>query len=411
MPTIFEPENLKKEVEDLLELLEVNNIQHDFDYEEESSENVQSSDEETRLITEFDQIGIWLPYEEYDENNFSIGELLYTVSEATQGSFSTADTFIGKNLAIVAVDSFNKELLFRIGNKRDTQVTEIIGDHRYTIEIVGGVSAFNLALTFADDYSQERPPYHWEDAFIEITSSGELTKELVDSLVQSYIFEVKSTFGLELHKSSRYDYEENILENEDITPERLRPLLRGKGMDELLRLYNTSLAVQDVEILLLTYTKVIEYVSQTVIQQDLIQESLKKLSSPRALIPNANYILELNKVFEDYRNNQKDFQAIKLTVKTCCDIHEIVDIAPKYLKLTRKLTINSKKQDIQSAFDEVSEAISNTRNMFAHAKTNYEKKGKECPEEELQDFAKCVDILAQQIIRWFARQHEDHRIV
>ncbi|WP_332284855.1 hypothetical protein [Bacillus safensis] len=73
--------------------------------------------------------------------------------------------------------------------------------------------------------------------------------------------------------------------------------------------------------------------------------------------------------------------------------------------------MESKPEDLQKAFDEVANVISNTRNMFAHTKTNYGKKGKECLEDQLDDFAKCLDIIAQQIIRWFAREHEDNRIV
>ncbi len=49
--------------------------------------------------------------------------------------------------------------------------------------------------------------------------------------------------------------------------------------------------------------------------------------------------------------------------------------------------------------------------MFAHAKTNYQAKGDECPQDQLHDFAKFVDVIAQQIIRWFSRQHEDTRLV
>lgn len=36
--------------------------------------------------------------------------------------------------------------------------------------------------------------------------------------------------------------------------------------------------------------------------------------------------------------------------------------------------MESKPEDLQKAFDEVANAISNTRNMFAHAKTNYKKR-------------------------------------
>lgn len=402
----FDPESLENQVAELLDLFEVNNIQHDLDDMEQLAD-----DDDEVIITRDSEIGIWLPHEEFAENVFSIGHLLEMVSEAKSVKVLDEDTFIGEKLAVVAVESFNKDLLFRVGYGRGTKVTEKIGEQEYTLEMVGGVTSFNLALTFASEYNEEHPPSHYDDIFIEIRSNTELNEEIVDSLVQSYIFEVKSTLGLELHRSQRYYYEEEDLMEEEATPEKLRPLLRGKGVEELLRLYNSSLSIQDVEILLLTYTKVIEYVSQTVIRQDLVQETLKKLASPRALVPDANYILELNKVFEDYKNNQKDFQAIKLTIKTCCDIHEIVTIAPEFLKLTKKITIDSKPEDIQKALGEISDAISNTRNMFAHAKTNYEKKGKECPEDQLFDFAKCVDILAQQIIRWFARQHEDNRII
>lgn len=192
---------------------------------------------------------------------------------------------------------------------------------------------------------------------------------------------------------------------------RLRPLLRGKGVHELLKLYNSSLSSTNYEIFVLTYTKVIEYVSQTVIQQDLINSATKKLFSPRALNPDANYILELGKIFEGNKNNQKDYFAIKLTIEICCDLNEIVTEAPPFLKFTRKLNKDSKNDDKVKAFDEVASAISNTRNMFAHAKTNYEKKGMECPTDQLKGYTKCLDILTQQVIRWFAKEHEDNRVI
>lgn len=49
--------------------------------------------------------------------------------------------------------------------------------------------------------------------------------------------------------------------------------------------------------------------------------------------------------------------------------------------------------------------------MFAHAKTNYKMKGTECPENQLVEFSKFMDVIAQQTIRWFAMQKEENRIV
>lgn len=49
--------------------------------------------------------------------------------------------------------------------------------------------------------------------------------------------------------------------------------------------------------------------------------------------------------------------------------------------------------------------------MFAHAKTNYDLKGDECPNEYLFEFSKLMDIISQQIIRWFSIQQDDTRII
>ncbi|ARF16395.1 hypothetical protein SporoP17a_03165 [Sporosarcina ureae] len=147
----------------------------------------------------------------------------------------------------------------------------------------------------------------------------------------------------------------------------------------MLKLYNSTLSSMDYEILILTYTKVIEYVSQTVIRQDLINSATKKFFSTGAVNPDANYILELSKIFESNRNNQKYYFSIKLTIETCCDLNEIVTIAPPFLRFTKRLCIDIKNDNRIKAVEEVANAISNTRNMFAHAKTNYEKKAWNVP--------------------------------
>lgn len=49
--------------------------------------------------------------------------------------------------------------------------------------------------------------------------------------------------------------------------------------------------------------------------------------------------------------------------------------------------------------------------MYAHAKTNYDLKGDECPSEQAYEFSHLMDIISQQIIRWFSRQQEDLRII
>ncbi|WP_129727950.1 hypothetical protein [Ectobacillus funiculus] len=407
MAVKFVPEELKEELKQLLDFFEEHEIQHDFD-------GYLSNDykEEDTIIDKDTAIQVWLPRTDYEESS-TLGDVIEMVREALKARQIDEYKFIGKRLALFRIDSYSREMLSRAAYELPTTITESAHDQEYELNIVAGLTSYAFKLVIDQMYSKYVPPVDFDDIFIEISCEDKLDEEVLESLVEAYLFELKSTIGIEVHPSPRVFYDP--WEEEDVQLEaalsRLRPLLRGKGVPELLKLYNSSLSTQNAEILILTYTKVIEYVSQTVIQQDLIRTVSKKLSSPKALSPDANYILELSKIFEGNRNHKKDHLAIKLTVETCCDLLEIVSNAPQFLKFTRKLTMDSKPEDLQRALDEVANAISNTRNMLAHAKTNYEKKGKECPEDQLDDFAKCLDILAQQIIRWFAREHEDNRVV
>ncbi|WP_141503830.1 hypothetical protein [Paenibacillus luteus] len=411
----FDPESLRQEVNNLIEFFNAHNIGNDFQDEYPFNENDDDdSENEEVIVNEDTEFNIWLPKSEYEEGSYTLGEVLAMVQEAINAKKLDEYSLIGKRLALIPIDSYNMEQLNRImtDNPSIIGVIEKVDEQEYTLNIVQGLTSYGFALTIQKKYSKYVPPVDYSDVFIEIWAEHTLDDKIIDSLVQAYIFEIKSSLDIEIHISPRSTHE--FWETDEVElsiPPRLRPFLRGKGINELLTLYNSSISSPNDEFSILTYSKVIEYVSQTVIQQDLISSTLNKLSSTRALTPDANYILELSRLFEEQRNNKKDHQAIKLTVETCCDLFEIVPIAPPFLNLTKALTINSKPDDKQKAYEEVATAISHTRNMFAHAKTNYESKGKECPKDQLHGFSRCVDILAQQVIRWFARQQEDNRVI
>ncbi|MCP3027023.1 hypothetical protein [Halobacillus sp. A5] len=402
----FSQEYLKEDLRNLLLFFKEYNIEGDFD---RYSDDDQSRDNEDLLVDEDTELTPWLPHSFYEVSH-TISELYDMVYEARRSRKIDEYKFIGKRVALFHIDSQIQEIIHGLSLEIPTH-TEIIDNQQYTLDIVEGLSSYGFKLIIDNNYNKYVPPVEDSDTFIEIRSEDNIDEQVLESLVEAYLFEVKSSLNVSIHLSPRVFYEaaEDHTEYETV-PSRLRPLLRGKGIHPLLKLYNSTLSTTNEEILVLTYTKVIEYVSQTVIQQDLIKSVNKKLFSPRTLNPDANYILELSKIFEGNRNNQKDYYSIKLTIETCCDLIEITSIAPHFLKYTRKLTAGSKSAEMEKAYEEVANAISNTRNMFAHAKTNYEKKGKECPADQLNDFTKCLDILAQQIIRWFSKEDEDNRV-
>ncbi|MCP3030238.1 hypothetical protein LF817_02660 [Halobacillus sp. A1] len=401
----FIPDDLRQEVSELLDFFERHSIGCNFVLDDSEE------DDEEDVIDENYELLVWFP-ESYSDETYPIGELLDVVYEANRYRVFNEYKFIGKRVALFYIDSQLQELMHVHGI--DIPATkEIIDDQEYVIEVVSGLTSYGIKLIMDKKYDDHVPPIDDYDNFIEIRAEDSVDESIAESLIEAYLFELKSTLGISIHLSARLmsgdSHYDELDCNDDTT--RLRPLLRGKGVEELLKLYNSSLNTSNTEILVLNYTKVIEYVSQTVIQQDLINSVSKKLFSSRALNPDANYIMELSKVFEGNRTNQKDYFAIKLTIETCCDLYEIREQAPNFLKFTKKLNHDSKDSDKIKAVEEVANAISNTRNMFAHAKTNYEKKGMECPSEQLGDFTKCLDILSQQVIRWFAKEHEDNRVV
>jgi len=406
MAVRFVSEEFKQEVSELLKFFNDYGIEHNFEYLSDDYEEDDEEDVEDLIIDENYVLPTWFPHSDYEEEH-TIGELLDVIYGARKIIDFDEYKLISKRVALFYIDSQIQELIYGAGLDIPT-ITEVIDDQEYTINIVNGLTSYGIKLIIDDLFNKYVPPVDESDFFIEISAEDTIDVKIIESLLDAYLFELKSTLNISIHLSSRMSEDKTVYRTDT---RRLRPLLRGKGVHELLKLYNSSLSSSNYEILVLTYTKVIEYVSQTVIQQDLINSATKKLFSPRALNPDANYILELGKIFEGNRNNQKDYFAIKLTIETCCDLNEIATEAPPFLKFTRKLNKHSKNDDKVKAFEEVANAISNTRNMFSHAKTNYEKKGMECPTDQLEGFTECLDILAQQVIRWFAKENEDNRVI
>ncbi|KAA8786743.1 hypothetical protein EC604_23225 [Paenibacillus amylolyticus] len=361
-------------------------------------------------ITEDTLIRILLPaVEEYE---FVTIDFCHTqIIEAQKGELIDCAKFIGPRSALFYVkydynlaENFNNTLLW---------VQQRWGDKEVSISLTRGITSFGIRLSMDNLYDGFCPPVESQDIFIYISSNADTEPKTFEEIVEAYIFEIQSSLSLSIHRSERqtslYYYEEESSPEKSVG---LRPLMYGKGISNLIKIYNSCNEVQDNEYRILNYTKVIEYVSQTVIRKEMLGSILQKLYSPRALQPDATYILELEELYNGHRNNQKDNQAIKLTVETCCDLSDLIGMAPTYLKKFKDINRRTASKELKAAcLEELASSISDTRNMIAHAKTNYKLKGNECPIDQLGDFAECLKVVAVQVIRWFARQPEDSRII
>ncbi|QOH62437.1 hypothetical protein [Paenibacillus polymyxa] len=363
------------------------------------NESISSQISEDLLVT--NELGIGVEIPRGDENElFSLDALDEVIQNAEQGKIHNYELFVSPNLILVHVD-YQRPRFEELETVEYT-LEQMWKNKKIIITLEEGFTSFGMRLIMDRMFDKYTPPVFEEDLFIKIYSEDWIDLSDVEEVIQAYIFECGTSLNLNLTPAPRPTSYDFFYTDEDDSKQeknkiRLRSLIQGKGISEVLKIYNSGNDIHNSEFLILTYTKVIEYVSQTVLRKEMLDSVTKKLYSPRALNPDSSFILELEKLYDEHRNYSKDHQAIKLTVQTCCDISDIESVAPKYLKRLSLETLAS--------------AISDTRNMIAHAKTNYRYKGQECPLDEMEQFAQCLKVVANQTIRWFARQHEDGRIV
>lgn len=295
-------------------------------------------------------------------------------------------------------------------------------DKNLEIEVSTENIFYALMLYFKGDFDEYNPIILSDDLFIEISSDEklELEKESIYEIYNAYIFEIFASYNIKLNLNPRniVDYDNIGLEDKFKDELKLRPLLFGKGLKDVIELFNDAESYGIDDRAIAEYIKVIEYVSQTVIRMEITEDARKKLNSEEALNPNANYIQELENIFLEYNNKYNtDRNAIKSTILKCCDIKQLAKYSPKFLKKLRELeknlknTKSNKAELLKNAFDELCDGISDTRNEISHAKANYSPKGHECPNNEKEDFVVLLRHICVQVIRWFSNVSEINRII
>lgn len=353
----------------------------------------------------------------------SIGEFINAINKCKSSTFDENGVCITDKEAIFRVDPGDVDYINNYDDFPDFEINTKYNDNNLGIYVSNTNIIYALNLYFKDIVDEYNPPIMDDDLFIEISSDKKLdiNRKSIYEIYNAYIFEIFASYNIKiiLHPRIKYYYEDDELKQfDENTNYRLRPLLFSKGMEELLSLFNNAEGLGVDERSIVEYVKVIEYVSQTVIRMEITEEIRKKLNSAEALNPNAIFISELENMFSEHNNTYNtDRNLIKSTILKCCDIKQLVNYSPKFLKKLIDLDKNlakpkSHKDDLlNEAYDELCASISDTRNQLSHAKANYSSNGHECPNDQKEAFIVLLRHLCIQIIRWFSNVNESDKII
>lgn len=284
-----------------------------------------------------------------------------------------------------------------------------------TCSLTTGFTVFGVAVAASGDYDDSLPPILDGEMFVEVQfRNGRLSDDTARYVADAFLFELSGSFGLDFEVDPRPTVEYEDPEELDWRfsyDARPRPLLLGMGMPELLRLYNKAAVATDEEIKILYLAKVVEYVSQTVVEQRAYEAIRAKLLSPRSLSPDAAFVAELRAIVEEQRAFRKDREAVRQATIVCCDATELSGLAPPFLGKLRETSPGDAPKKKEEALAELGASLFATRNRIAHAKANYVPTGEECPAEQMAAFAECAKLAAQQAVRWYHSRHEDARVL
>lgn len=294
----------------------------------------------------------------------------------------------------------------------DTQAEVQVGPHLVQVDLMRGITPFGVALIRDGMYDEYNPSILDQDTFVVIWGEPKIDLGTAQQVCDAYLFELAASLGLEFALDSKPTFEHEELQEElrHVPHLRMRPLQVSSGLDELYRMYRQALAHPHLEFQVISFVKVIEFVSRTVVRLKANEEIRIKLLTREALSPGAKFIAELESTVLKQEKLKEDRQAIIQTVVTCCDVFELSQYAPDHLGDLKRVNARSTAEQRNAALSKFAGRAYATRNALAHAKANYKRTGEECPADQLEAFVQCLKLAAQQVIRWYGSLPEDQRI-
>lgn len=277
-----------------------------------------------------------------------------------------------------------------------------------------GFTIFASLLVAERNCNEYLPPMLDSDLFVEVQYEQRPSEYTVRSALWGYLFDLSCSLGIDFVPSPRATVKRPALGIGDLDTAYSvllsHPMILGKGMAEVLSLYSQATSALDPQVQILFFARAIEYVSRTVLLEQVTKVILPRLRGLEVQKVDANLIAEIVALVEKHWARKKDRDAVTLTVRTCCEANDLAKFAPSFLTELGCITKDSSQREKEQALRKLGASLWATRNTIAHAKANYRPSGNECPEDEMYKFAQCVKLTAQQVVQWYRSVPEIMRI-
>ncbi|WNW02515.1 hypothetical protein RRF68_03555 [Tenacibaculum sp. HL-MS23] len=156
----------------------------------------------------------------------------------------------------------------------------------------------------------------------------------------------------------------------------------------------------------LTYYKIFEYFAPLYSKIDAFDAMRKKLDSSNASFLNASYIASIFDLTKNYEKSIRDKELVKSLINNTFDLIDIYSDLPiairKEIKIL-ELEYKTKKEIQDKVVNHIGNVLYSTRNGIVHAKSNFEEKGIECNEKDLQQLNNFMHKACYSTIKWYNR--------
>lgn len=269
--------------------------------------------------------------------------------------------------------------------------------------------------------------YDTEGAFslytaIELEYYGEkrLPDEEETILIKRYLYDVSSKLGYAIFIEKFHCWPDFTKKDETLSKysdyalsvENIPPY--NKAMDY----YIEALDSVNADVRFLSFYKVLEYFSPAVSKKKYYEEMNKRLDALSVLGRTYDDVKGVFELAMRHDDSLKDNKIPLTIISNCVDLEMLSEFLPKRiqtrLKNFKKNRGISKEDGTIGKVDEKSKELADiiyfTRNRIVHAKSNFQSKGNECLEEDMDELNVFMDKLCQCLFVWNGRQPINYQL-